>query len=371
MKGSVEAANKEREEARRARATAAAAVETLRRAAETASSAGGLCVINKLIKCDKDFTPFVAHVKARAAEQSVLKEEASRREQAIATQLVSLLEAERALKDAETNRLRAISERQRENERLRKAIVQLENEKNSVIRTVEKEAARRSALADEIVRLENEPVRPVPETDILEKQVAGLRAQIAEMQAAVEEQEKARVTLTSMQGAMLETGQAEYKHNAAKNIQEALGPHGAQGELLKAGLEPLRAEIDGNLKAFGISNEFAFLTQSDRGAETFDFGWQAGDTFVSYDALSTGQRILVLVAMLTALLNRACPPVRLLTIDNIENLDSGNRRSLLEGLAALHADGKLDNVLAAGVIEDEPPTGWTVHRMDAAGEEAA
>ena len=371
LRAQIEAANKEREEARRARATAAAAVETLRRAAETASSAGGLCVINKLIKCDKDFTPFVAHVKARAAEQSVLKEEASRREQAIATQLVSLLEAERALKDAETNRLRAISERQRENERLRKAIVQLENEKNSVIRTVEKEAARRSALADEIVRLENEPVRPVPETDILEKQVAGLRAQIAEMQAAVEEQEKARVTLTSMQGAMLETGQAEYKHNAAKNIQEALGPHGVQGELLKAGLEPLRAEIDGNLKAFGISNEFAFLTQSDRGAETFDFGWQAGDTFVSYDALSTGQRILVLVAMLTALLNRACPPVRLLTIDNIENLDSGNRRSLLEGLAALHADGKLDNVLAAGVIEDEPPTGWTVHRMDAAGEEAA
>lgn len=369
--GEIELAAQQLSDARQAKDEASVEARTLLRAAETASGTGGLCVINRMVKCDKDFTPFIAYVREKAEGHQATAAYAEQRIKELTAELNSLRDGERVLKAAATARLRAISERQRENERLRKAVVQLENEKNSVIRTVEKEAARRSALADEIVRLENEPVRPVPETDILEKQVAGLRAQIAEMQAAVEEQGKARVTLTSMQGAMLETGQAEYKHNAAKNIQEALGPHGVQGELLKAGLEPLRAEIDGNLKAFGISNEFAFLTQSDRGAETFDFGWQAGDTFVSYDALSTGQRILVLVAMLTALLNRACPPVRLLTIDNIENLDSANRRALLAGLAALHADGKLDNVLAAGVIEDEPPTGWTVHRMDAAGEEAA
>lgn len=367
----IEEANRELAEAQRTRVAAATEAETMRRAAETASSVGGLCVVSKLIRCDKDFTPFIEHMATKADERQAAAFDASQAEAAITTQLKAFREHERVLKEAETARLRAISARQHENERLRKAIAQLENEKSSAIRTVEKEAARREALAEDIERLENEPVRAVPETDILEKQVAGLRAQIAEMQLATEEQEKARVTLTNMQGAMIETGQSEHKYNAARNIQEELGPHGVQGELLKAGLEPLREEIDGNLKAFGISNEFAFLTQSDRGAETFDFGWLTGDTFVSYDALSTGQRILVLVAMLTALLNRACPPVRLLTIDNIENLDSLNRHALLAGLAALHVDGKLDNVLAAGVIEDEPPTGWTVHRMDAAGEEAA
>lgn len=370
LKGQIDAVNAQLAEVRRVRMAAEAEAEALARAAQTAGSVGGLCVLNKLIKCDKDFRPYIDHMTAKAAEQSETAEKALQNERVLTSQLEGFARAERALKESETARLRRISERQRENERLRMQIGRLDNQRNQVMLQAQKQMARRDALAGEIARLEGEPARPVPDTEVREKQAAGLRAQIAQTQALIEGQEKARVTLANMQGAMLETGQAEHRYNAAKSIQEELGPRGVQGELLKAGLEPLRAEIDANLTAFGIPNEFAFLTQSDRGAETFDFGWMAG-AFVSYDALSTGQRILVLVATLTALLNRACPPVRLLTIDNIENLDSANRRALLDGLAALHSDGKLDNVLAAGVIDGTAPVGWTVHRVGAAEEEAA
>ena len=369
--GEIEFVSQELSNARQAMDEASVEAKTLLRAAETASTTGGLCVINRMIKCDKDFTPFVAHVKEQAKDHQATATNAKQRVNELTDKLKSLRANERELKAAAAARLRAISEHQRKNEHLRKEIAKLENEKNQLIRTAEKEAARRETMAEEIKRLEGEPVKPVPETDILEKQVAGLRTQIAEIQSNIEQQEKARTTLTNMQGAMLESSQSEHKYNAAKNIQDELGPHGVQGELLKAGLEPLRAEIDANLRAFGIDNEFAFLTQSDRGAETFDFGWMSHGSFISYDALSTGQRILVLVAMLTALLNRACPPVRLLTIDNVENLDLDNRQALLEGLATLHNDDKIDNVLMAGVIDASVPQGWTVHHVDDAEGQAS
>lgn len=369
--GEIELVSQELSSARQAMDQASVEAKTLLRAAETASTTGGLCVINRMIKCDKDFTPFVVYVKEQAEEHQATATTAKQRINELTDKLKSLRANERELKATAAARLRAISEHQRKNEHLRKEIAKLENEKNQQIRAAEKEAARREAIAEEIKRLEGEPVKPVPETDILEKQVAGLRSQIAEIQSNIEQQEKARITLTNMQGAMLESSQAEHKYNAAKNIQDELGPHGVQGELLKAGLEPLRAEIDANLRAFGIDNEFAFLTQSDRGAETFDFGWMSHGAFISYDALSTGQRILVLVAMLTALLNRACPPVRLLTIDNVENLDLDNRQALLEGLATLHNDDKIDNVLMAGVIDASVPKGWTVHHVDDSEDQAS
>lgn len=358
-------------EVEKALAAATTEAKTLRRAIETATSTGGLCVISRSIKCDKDFTPFIEYVTAKAEEQEAIAADMVSTLANLEAEQAALRSAEKELREAENSRMAARERQERENNGIYKAIAQLETEKRQVLRTAEKEAVRREAIAEELERLENEPVKPVPETDILEKQVAGLRSQIAEIQSSIEQQEKARITLTNMQGAMLESSQAEHKYNAAKNIQDELGPHGVQGELLKAGLEPLRAEIDANLRAFGIDNEFAFLTQSDRGAETFDFGWMSHGAFISYDALSTGQRILVLVAMLTALLNRACPPVRLLTIDNVENLDLDNRQALLEGLATLHNDDKIDNVLMAGVIDASVPKGWTVHHVDDSEDQAS
>lgn len=366
----IEATTDEAIKAQKTCAAATTEAKTLRRAVETATSTGGLCVISRSIKCDKDFTPFIEHVTAKAEEQEAVAADASVTIAELEAQLAALRAEEKELRHAETSRLTEIKKQQHQNQHLSETVTRLETIKNEAIHTAEKEAVRREAIAEELERLENEPVKPVPETDILEKQVAGLRSQIAEIQSSIEQQEKARITLTNMQGAMLESSQAEHKYNAAKNIQDELGPHGVQGELLKAGLEPLRAEIDANLRAFGIDNEFAFLTQSDRGAETFDFGWMSHGSFISYDALSTGQRILVLVAMLTALLNRACPPVRLLTIDNVENLDPVNRQALLEGLAALHDDDKIDNVLMAGVIDDSVPAGWVAHHVDGSEDQA-
>ena len=112
----------------------------------------------------------------------------------------------------------------------------------------------------------------------------------------------------------------------------------------------------------GIENKFYFSTNSDTGKEIFQFGWinKFGDKR-NFDALSTGQQMILLIAMLTTFIEKASPACRILAIDNIENLDSGNLKNVLDGLNKL--SDKLDNIILAGVIDIGEANGFTIWNL--------
>jgi exonuclease SbcC len=131
---------------------------------------------------------------------------------------------------------------------------------------------------------------------------------------------------------------------------------------VKETLEPIQKDIQENLKLMGIQNEFYFRTESERGKEIFQFGWKDifGDRR-NFDALSTGQQMILLIAMMTTFIEKANPNIKVLAIDNIENLDKLNFDKVIKGLNEI--ENKLDNIILSGVIDVEDIEGFKVWNL--------
>lgn len=335
-------------------------LNTLVRAAEVAGKSGGLCVISRLIACPKNFTPFIDYVKAEEERVRALVQ-GKNREEAQQAQVVAAIRSEISeLNAGRKQHFDKVRKAQANNDRLKATITGLERQKLDLENAATLQGNRFDMWQAELDRLQQEPVDPVPDMDVLALQSKGLRKSIEDLEAKIAEQDQSRATLLSMQSSMLDNKDAEYRWNAAVSIVEMLGPKGIQGELLKGGLEPLRESIQENFDILGIPFKFAFRTESDRGQEIFEFGWIKDGSFISFDSLSTGERLVVLLAVLTSLLQQGDAEVRILAIDEFQSLDADNFELTLGGLKVLHDAGQLDNVLVAGVMPITKLDGWNV-----------
>lgn len=202
---------------------------------------------------------------------------------------------------------------------------------------------------------------------MLEKQAESIRTNIGSLKIKIEEQEKAKITLSNLKSTMIDSKTAEYNYINFKFLDETLGAKGLQGELVKETLEPIQNDIQVNLSAMGIEHEFYFTTETAGGKEVFQFGWKDkfGDKR-NFDALSTGQQMILLIAILTTFIEKASPNCRILAIDNIENLDSNNFKRVIDGLNKI--TDKLDNIILSGVIDVEEVEGFKVWNLNKEGE---
>lgn len=347
-------------------AKAKAVSEGLARTIEQATARGGICVIAKNIACPKDFTPFIGWAQEEHQKQERAWTDATQRHAQAARERKDLkdkLSNVQAERDQVFETARKVS---RHNEEIQRKIRSLE----SLIERAAGAAALRdqkiATLQAEYERLASEPSGAIAMSDILLKQRDGLQQQIVALKATVEEQEKAKTTISNMKASMIDSKTAENNHGAAKYLAEELGPKGIQGKMLISALDPIRDSVTANLRTMGFARPFFFLTESTSGQEVFRFGWvDEKDREVDFDALSTGQQMIVLISLLVTILERANPPLKILAIDNVENLDRVNFACVLAGLDKM-AD-RLDNILLAGVIDittaDAP--GWTLHRLGA------
>ena len=59
--------------------------------------------------------------------------------------------------------------------------------------------------------------------------------------------------------------------------------------------------------------------------------------------------MLLLIALMTTIIERINPPLKVLAIDNVEALDGNNLSRILNGLAA--AGQNMDNIILSGVLD--------------------
>ncbi|WP_142415461.1 hypothetical protein [Hathewaya massiliensis] len=310
---------------------------------------GGKCVLDPKIACNKDFSKFVAYTegqnKTKEMQRQILADtykELDQKYKAIEEEINKLQEESKKLS---TEELQA----NRNNNSINAEINKLENLLNQAKSFDTLQTEKIARLKEELSKLQNEPVDPIAPIDILEKQAEGIRNNIGSLKTKIDEQEKAKTTLSNLKSSMIDSKTAEYNYINFKSLDETLGAKGLQGELVKETLEPIQVDIQGNLSAMGIENEFYFTTETAGGKEVFQFGWKDkfGDKR-NFDALSTGQQMILLIAMLTTFIEKANPKCKILAIDNIENLDSDNFKRVIEGLNKIC--NKLDNIILSGVI---------------------
>lgn len=339
---------------------------------ERVKSVTATCVLDKKIACNKDFSKFIEftenQIKALNTQNAVLTEtfkELDTKLNALNEKYSNLNTNKEALRKEEV-------EASRKNNLITADINKFENLLNQAKNFDNLRAERVARLKEELSKLQNEPVDPIAPIDILQKQAESIRANISTLKAKIDEQEKAKTTLSNLQASMIDSKTAEYNYTNFKSLDETLGAKGLQGELVKETLEPIQNDIQINLNAMGIDNQFYFTTETASGKEIFQFGWRDrfGDKR-NFDALSTGQQMILLIAMLTTFIEKANPNCRILSIDKVENLDYENFTKVIKGLSKISE--KLDNIIFClrtpwGMKMPDEIEGFKVWDLDREGE---
>lgn len=335
-------------------------VQTLDSTLRKVGEMGGMCVISPMISCPKDFSGFDGYIdgkKQQAAEALQKLNEEHAKEDSILSGLkskASELENEKAAIFTEAQKV------QFQREDIAQKVKAKEAERLQILSLIERKENKLNSLKEELDKLMNQKTEPIGDIAIMAKQAEGTRSRISELKEQVEEKEKSKQTLILMNENVLQNNEAEYQAGAAKSLQENLGPKGVQGELVKEILEPIRLQIEENLKLMNLKQVPYFETESETGKELFEFGWvnERGHR-VNFDALSTGQQTLYLAAMMMTIIDRAQPKLKILAMDNLNHLDKYNFQMLVNGLNGL--THKVDNIILAGALEYSfEADGWQV-----------
>ncbi|KYN77146.1 hypothetical protein A0J52_09795 [Clostridium sporogenes] len=325
-------------------------IETTQKTLSKVKGVKSCCVLDSKIACNKDFSKFIKYTEGQIRTWELQKQILLDTYNELKEKDIELKNKYKNLENVSMTLNKEELEANRNNNLINSEINKLENliNKTKSFDTLKNEKIAR--LKTELEKLQNEPVDPIAPIDILEKQVESIKTNIDSLKIKIDEQEKAKTTLSNLKASMIDSKTAEYNYTNFKYLDETLGAKGLQGELVKETLEPIQVDIQSNLSAMGIENEFYFTTETAAGKEVFQFGWKDkfGDKR-NFDALSTGQQMILLIAMLTTFIEKASPNCKILAIDNIENLDKNNFESVLEGLNKI--SNKLDNIILSGVIE--------------------
>ncbi|MDH5279550.1 MAG: AAA family ATPase [Thermoleophilia bacterium] len=126
-------------------------------------------------------------------------------------------------------------------------------------------------------------------------------------------------------------------------------------------IEPLHEAADGILRSIDPHKRWRFVFEREGDRPTMDFGFEEDGALRLYDAASKGERVLLAVAFVGALLTVLAPPMRLLVIDDAEQLDPVRRRRLMETLVELRH--LWDGVILAGACPLAGVEGWGVVQL--------
>lgn len=339
---------------------------TIQNAEGVAGAPKALCVISPLISCPKDWATALPKMremfeqanqewgslgardqelegreKAAAADEQVVVD----RESVLRDKVQALEEAHRKKREAAAEIAKAQAE---ERDQHLKRATELETEKAQKIQEIEAKKATLAEKESDLKDLLNLPALPLAPKEETEKLAASLKERLETITATIEEKTRARNALEMEMRTIQHAREAAEKAEAATLIATAAGPKGMQGELVKASIGPLEGRITEILQEMGIEHQFFFRTISDRGNEVFRFGWTKGGREVEFAALSKGQKLLTVAAILTAFVEAmpSPPAVKVLLVDDLDGV-STFQEMVLRGLLSLEA---WDNILVAGAL---------------------
>ncbi len=174
---------------------------------------------------------------------------------------------------------------------------------------------------------------------------------------------------TTLEGIERERGVLDEKLEKATALKELDGNlRRLRGHVIELMIGPLQEEANEVLHAMDPGKTFRFIFERENKA-ILDFGFEEDGVLRLFAAASKGERVMLAVSFLGALLSVIAPAMRLLVIDDVEQLDPVRRKRLMLGLARL-AD-RWDMVLIAGACDFETLEGWALHVLGTAEEAAA
>lgn len=316
----------------------------------------GCCAFSPNIPCKQDFSEFIDETNHAMDQAYDTKDdlehqvaEMTRHIEEIQEKVRSTQAEQRKLDQDKKDHAKTVADNKKQLEEKKTELLEIQGREPMLAAKHQQEA--------EIAAYLNE--NPKVDLTAMEDQKALISGQIESLAAKIDEQKKVRNDLANIKANIIDSQTAEYQVLCWTQINNAIGQNGIKGSLLKEMLDPLLEDVNTKLHELGIQKDFFFETNSDTGKEIFEFGWDNKP----FDALSTGEQLLLMTSLMTTIIERANPPIKILAIDNVNDLDATNLSLVIKGLNTIGKN--MDNIILAGVVEptEEDTEGWTVWRL--------
>lgn len=313
----------------------------------------GRCYIDESIPCSQNFDGIIGEYEEKLKALAERSKELSDRVNAKGSLEDEIKELER-LKNINTT---GYNEQMASNIRIQEDISKLR---------AKKEGNGIAELEREIQSLEDWlEVNDAVDIASYEMAIRDIEKQMDEVRAEIDKQKEIRLMVKSIKANIIDSKEADYQMLTWKQIDKALGQKGLQGEIIKQMLDPLKEAIDEKIRGLNLDGkEFFFQTENSNGKECFTFGWLRSDgQQIPFISLSAGEQLLLLTALMTVIIERNDPPLKILAIDDLNHLDSTNIQKVISGLATIGTS--MDNIILCGVIptDNMNTEGWTVHSL--------
>lgn len=316
----------------------------------------GCCALSPNIPCNQDFSAFIAETQDAIDDAY---DKVDHCDEAIRALERTAAEAQQEIQEAQEEQ-RTIDASRREQAKLLAEKMKLLQKKNTELSELNSRAPMLAAKQQQETEMaaylaENQKI----DLTIMEDHKALVQSQLESLQAKIDEQKRVRNDLINIKANIIDSQAAEYNVIAWTQICSAIGQKGIKGKIVKEMLNPILEDVSMKLHEIGIEEDFFFETNSDTGKEIFEFGWGVKP----FSALSTGEQLLLMTALMTCIIERADPPVKVLALDNINDLDRHNLTRVIKGLNTIGKN--MDNIILAGVVEptEEDTEGWTIWRL--------
>ena len=326
----------------------------------TIESRHGVCAIIPDLPCHQDFSEFITRATAIIDDADDRMDMTMYEIEKLQESIAKDKEALTLLDEQEKKLNQEVAEQLNKCRKNVKILLTMKEELAQLMNAEPQRAAKEAQVAELIDYLRESPTTYIEEWEA-EKSL--VEAQMASLKEKIDEQKKIRNDLKNIQANIIDIQTSGFHVECWKQIAHAVGQGGIQGQIVKELLHPLTESITEKLKLIGIDHEFFFSTENDRGKDVFKFGWMENGTKRPFSALSQGEQLLLMVALLTTMIERRNPPIKILALDNINDLDRDNLERVLNGLTA--AGKAMDNIILSGVAEpeDAEQKGWKVWNL--------
>jgi exonuclease SbcC len=315
------------------------------------------CIIHRAIGCTKDFTGYIKMAEGKVTElEALIKSNDDQIKEM--REKIKELTGKRDKASSDINQ--TYSEERQETlhtQKIKDDITLLENKIKDAENFDTNKADRIKEKQDALDKLQESPIEAVADINAATILQTSYSNKIAALTKIISDQERAKTTISNMQASMIDNKVAGYNADAFKFISESLGAKGIQGEIVKSILDPIRSDVQDKFYQLGIPRTFYFSMESDTGKEVFQFGWTetiedrfegAKQLYHNFDALSTGEQLLLMSALMITIIERSNPKLKVLAIDNLNDLDEQNFNKVMHGLSVI--GGSMDNIILAGVV---------------------
>lgn len=223
----------------------------------------------------------------------------------------------------------------------------IEKQLSDTIAKKQTKEAISESLEEQIKNIKSKVYEDYDDIEDLEGIREGIDLDLRKLKEELETLNKKQRDIQNQSRTLEDGRKSELKFKAISIIKTGLGPNGLQGDIIKNNLLEISDELTELIHAFGKDEDFYFSTITKQGKEDFNFGWIRENIKINFASLSKGEQMITTAAMLIIFLKRMNSALKLIMLDEINNLDDPNLDNIFKAFSNLEHE----QVIIAGVLD--------------------